>query len=236
MKYDAIMFDLDGTLLPMDYEEFTRGYFKLLAQAAAPCGYPAEKLIPAMWAGVSDMVKNDGKRMNCDVFWETASVPLGKGVYKHIPVFDAFYEGEFNKAIAFTQPTELAKKAVLLAKSKADKVILATNPIFPTGAVRARLGWAGLSFEDFDFATDYSNSGTCKPNPAYFLEICGKMNVKAERCIMIGNNAQEDIEASQAAGFCDAFLVTDCLINEKNDMPVCPQGSFEDLIEYLKKL
>ena len=28
------MFDLDGTLLPMDNDEFTRGYFKLLAAQA----------------------------------------------------------------------------------------------------------------------------------------------------------------------------------------------------------
>ena len=28
--YRAIMFDLDGTLLPMDMEEFTSGYFKEL--------------------------------------------------------------------------------------------------------------------------------------------------------------------------------------------------------------
>lgn len=30
MKY--ILFDLDGTLLPMDQEEFTQNYFKYLAQ------------------------------------------------------------------------------------------------------------------------------------------------------------------------------------------------------------
>ena len=31
MKLTTILFDLDGTLLPMDNDEFTRGYFKLLA-------------------------------------------------------------------------------------------------------------------------------------------------------------------------------------------------------------
>ena len=28
----AILFDLDGTLLPMNEEEFTKGYFKLLCK------------------------------------------------------------------------------------------------------------------------------------------------------------------------------------------------------------
>ncbi|MFR0734647.1 MAG: hypothetical protein ACLSHU_11060 [Oscillospiraceae bacterium] len=36
MTYQAILFDLDGTLLPMDLDQFTEGYFHLLAQTAAP--------------------------------------------------------------------------------------------------------------------------------------------------------------------------------------------------------
>lgn len=32
----AILFDLDGTLLPMDQDEFTKGYFNLLAAKLAP--------------------------------------------------------------------------------------------------------------------------------------------------------------------------------------------------------
>lgn len=34
-----VMFDLDGTLLPMDMDEFTTGYFKMLAAKVAPRGY-----------------------------------------------------------------------------------------------------------------------------------------------------------------------------------------------------
>ena len=34
-----ILFDLDGTLLPMDMEKFTHGYFKRLVMKAAPRGY-----------------------------------------------------------------------------------------------------------------------------------------------------------------------------------------------------
>ena len=35
---DAVLFDLDGTLLPMDMDEFTGGYFRFLAEKAAPFG------------------------------------------------------------------------------------------------------------------------------------------------------------------------------------------------------
>ena len=34
----TVLFDLDGTLLPMEVEHFTKTYFGLLAQKAAPYG------------------------------------------------------------------------------------------------------------------------------------------------------------------------------------------------------
>ena len=31
-KFEAILFDMDGTLLPMDLDPFMRGYLKLLSE------------------------------------------------------------------------------------------------------------------------------------------------------------------------------------------------------------
>lgn len=42
MNLTTILFDLDGTLLPMDNDAFTKGYFKLLAAKLSPHGYEAE--------------------------------------------------------------------------------------------------------------------------------------------------------------------------------------------------
>lgn len=61
MKLTTVLFDLDGTLLPMDNDEFTRGYFKLLAAKLAPHGYEPKQLVDAIWAGTAAMVK---KRRN----------------------------------------------------------------------------------------------------------------------------------------------------------------------------
>lgn len=56
----AILFDLDGTLLPMDQDAFVNGYFKLLAKKMVPYGYEPEKLIKAIWQGTAAMIKNNG--------------------------------------------------------------------------------------------------------------------------------------------------------------------------------
>ena len=236
MVYDGIFFDLDGTLLPMDNDEFTRCYFGYLLKAVAPFGYKKETFIPAMWQSVGAMVKNDGKCSNENAFWESFGQLLGKQVYEHKPVFDEFYRTDFDKAIISVQPRpDMARRVVAMAREKADCVVLATNPIFPRIAVEKRLAWAGLKPEAFDLVTDYENSGTCKPNPEYYREICGKLALNPEKCLMIGNNAQEDVEASRAAGL-SQFLLTDCLINSAGDLPDCPHGSFEELIKFLENL
>ena len=122
---------------------------------------------------------------------------------------------------------------VALAKKAAKHVVLATNPIFPRVAVESRLEWSGVSADSFALITDYENSSFCKPNPAYFTEILTKLGVDAQNCLMIGNNADEDIAAAQAAGL-STFLLTDCLI-ASGEIPKTEQGSFGELIAYLGK-
>ena len=60
----TVLFDLDGTLLPMDQDVFIRAYFGGLAQKLAPLGYEPKQLLDAVWAGTGAMVKNDGSRTN----------------------------------------------------------------------------------------------------------------------------------------------------------------------------
>lgn len=234
MKYEAILFDLDGTLLPMDNDEFVKTYLGYLAKNVAHLGYTKETLIPAMWKGVAAMVKNDGSRTNYDAFWDTFSKMIGDHVYEHISTFDEFYGNDFNKASFVATPTPLAQKAVDIAKEKADKVILATSPMFPAVAVYSRLKWAQVERESFDMITTYEDCKTCKPNPAYYLEIAKKMNLDPKRCLMIGNNVKEDIIAAQTVGM-DTFLLTDHLICE-GEMPETKKGSFEELITFLQNI
>jgi FMN phosphatase YigB (HAD superfamily) len=147
---DAILFDLDGTLLPMDYDVFTKGYLDLLSDAVSPYGYKKEQLLGAMWKGVGAMVKNNGAETNKDVFWRVFFGLLGEDSYNDIPKFDEFYTKGFHGAKVFTQPNGRAKELLEAARAKAKKVVLATNPFFPRVAVQARLEWCGLS--DVDFA------------------------------------------------------------------------------------
>ncbi len=80
----AILFDLDGTLLPMDNDYFTKVYFRHLAATAAQWGYTdSGLLVKAVWAGVESMVKNDGRCTNYDAFWQTFGAVMGPDSQGH---------------------------------------------------------------------------------------------------------------------------------------------------------
>ena len=98
MNYKAVLFDLDGTLLPMDQDQFTKEYFKRLAIKLAPHGYEADALFKNLWAGVTAMILNDGSRLNEEAFWDTFCQLVGKDCRCDAPVFDSFYRNEFSTA------------------------------------------------------------------------------------------------------------------------------------------
>ena len=98
MEIKVILFDLDGTLLPMDQDTFVKTYFGLLAKKMASYGYEPDKLIEAVWTGTSAMVKNDGSKSNEEAFWERFAQIYGDKVKEDIPLFDEFYRKEFAGA------------------------------------------------------------------------------------------------------------------------------------------
>lgn len=236
MKLSAILFDLDGTLLPMDNDHFTEVYFSYLARAAYPWGYrDSKQLVAAIWKGVSAMVKNDGSRSNSQAFWEVFQTIMARDAAPVLPKFSSFYETDFHNAKEATQPTPLAREAVRQARAKAQYVILATNPIFPRNADETRLSWLGLCCDDFDLVTDYDNSGFCKPNPEYYLQILREFDIDPASCLMIGNDVDEDILAAEEAGI-HGFLLTDHVINRQERAVSCPSGNYGEMLEYLREL
>lgn len=233
MDIKMVLFDIDGTLLPMDQDLFTKAYFKLLAQKLAPHGYDPKQLIDCIWSGTAAMVKNDGGCSNEEAFWNQFSRLLGEHGREDEPVFDSFYRNEFIGAKAACGFNPMAARTVSKVKELRLRTALATNPLFPAIATENRIRWAGLSPEDFELYTTYENSSFCKPNPKYYLEITRRLDVAPEECLMIGNDVGEDMIA-ETIGM-KVFLLTDCLINKAGaDISAWPNGSFEQLIEYLE--
>ena len=231
----AVLFDLDGTLLPMDMETFVKDYLARLAAKMAPLGYGPEALVQAVWAGTRAMVQNQGGQTNETVFWNTCAGLFDRDVRADEPVFLDFYRNEFQLAKESCGFNPLAAKTVAQVKAMGLTTVLATNPLFPAVATHSRIRWAGLAPEDFAYITTYENSSHCKPNPDYYREILDKLGLKADNCLMVGNDAIEDLAAREVG--IDVFLLTDCLINrDGRDISGCPNGSFPELLSYIRSL
>lgn len=228
----VVLFDLDGTLLPMDQDEFTKTYFKLLAKKMASHGYEAKSLIDSIWSGTAAMVKNDGGCTNEQAFWNRFLNIYGQQAIKDMPIFNEFYQNEFQQAREVCGFTQESEELVHDLKARGIRVALATNPIFPSIATQSRIRWAGLQPEEFELYTTYENIGYCKPNPAYYREIAKRLDVHPEDCLMVGNDAVEDIAALEAG--MKVFLLTDCIVNKKNaDISAYPNGGFPELKRFL---
>ena len=233
-----VLFDLDGTLLPMDMEEFTNGYFAFLVKKAMEYSkrYEKDALIKAVWGGVKAMVLNSGEMTNEQAFWKYFGSVYGEDAIEDKPLFDEFYANEFEQAKQFCGKNEDARKAVDEIKEKGFRVVLATNPVFPEVATRKRAIWAGFNVDEFEAYTTYENSHFCKPNPKYYEELLGRLDMQASECLMVGNDVDEDMEAGLKAGM-QVFLITDCMINKnKVNINKYPHGSFIDLKEYISTI
>jgi FMN phosphatase YigB (HAD superfamily) len=235
MKFKAVLFDMDGTLVPMDQDEFVRCYFKELAKILCPLGVETDLLVKSIWAGTAAMVKNDGTVTNDVRFWDTFIPLTGLDYDKARPAADAFYGNEFNRAKSVARANPLARKAVEVAGRDGRKVVLATNSIFPMVGQISRLGWVDLRPEDFEFITAYETDRFAKPNPSYYTDICRRLDVQPEECIMIGNDETEDMFPAAGLGM-TCYHVTDFPIYDKSRRWDGPSGSFEDMVGWLEKV
>ena len=235
MMIDTVLFDLDGTLLPMDQDEFVHTYMTLLAKYLAPHGYESRHLISAVWAGTHAMVENTGEKANEEVFWEEFCRIFGADARRDTPLFEEFYATDFGHARQVCGFDPAAGELIAELKEKGVRIVLATNPLFPAIATRQRIRWAGLNPGDFELVTTYENSCRCKPNPDYYRDVLAELGVRPESCIMVGNDVDEDILPAREVGM-KTFLLTHSLLNRKNrSLEGMEWGGFGELKEFLLK-
>lgn len=210
----TILFDLDGTLLPMNNDMFEHEYFKRLC-ATMPEIVPQD-MIKYIWYGTKAVIINDDPDvLNRDVFARAFEEISGINFYENEYKYTKFYETKFQELQDVCPITEISMLIVKTLIEKGYRIGIATNPIFPNVATYSRLRWIGLDPSSFPLVTTYDNSHFAKPNPNYYREVLEKIGSKAEETIMIGNDVSEDGIAASSIGL-RVILVEDCLLNKKN--------------------
>ncbi len=232
---ELIMFDLDGTLLPMNEDKFMELYFNGLAKALKKRGLPFHELDKLIWSGTKAMIANNGPKTNENCFWERFALhePGGRKIYE--PVFLDYYQNDFDEVQGATTLNPSFRDMLQNLLVKGYRLILATNPIFPRVATEKRVFWAGLTPDMFERITTFENSFNAKPNLEYYRDLLVDAGVDAKRCLMIGNDVAEDMIAAKLG--CEVFLLTDCLKNSLDkDINVFRHGNSDDLQSFLAQL
>lgn len=234
---DVFLFDLDGTLLNIDLEEFLKYYFQALSQKLNYLCSDPKKFRQILMAATEKMIKNDGSCTNQEAFMDDFKNKLKitdqAEVEKIKSSFDEFYQSDFiGLAKYFDLEQNLPAEIINYLKQKNKSLVLATNPLFPKEAVIARLNWIGIEAANFELITHYENMSYAKPNPNYYQEILTKIDAEPADCLMIGNDLKEDAAATEVG--IETIIIEDKIIErEAGDYPLSWQGTLK---EFEKKL
>ncbi len=236
--YRAICFDLDGTLLPMDLDEFMTSYFSRIATFMQENGIESAWFMDGLKEGTKAMATHADDRTNEQAYWEAfwercPSSPADREAL--LKAAHRFYFEDFaHIGDGFETPSAPAR-IVRALREKGYPLVLTTMPMFPKEAVEHRLRWAGIDPGMFERITHYENSKSVKPHLTYFAENLAAMGLDGEDVLMVGNNTMEDLSFLGLGT--DAYLITDYLLNPIDmDLDSVRHGSMEEFEAWVATL
>lgn len=228
-----VLFDLDGTLLRVDMDDFKSEFFQALGESRIVKKL-GENGMENSLSAYRAMHYGDGSKANEEIFTSTLEEKSGFKREYFLPELDEFFSVDFDRVeTAVREKNRFLIESVKLLSEKGYNLILATAPVFPRKAILKRLGWSGVDGKYFSYITTCENSRYYKYDARYYIEIAEKCGLNPEECIMVGNSVKEDLVAAKAGMEC--FYIRDFGIgNFKDDM--CQSGSAEDFYNFVKRM
>jgi FMN phosphatase YigB (HAD superfamily) len=230
-----VLFDLDGTLLPMDTDEFLGHYLQALALHFAPHIPDPRAFIHQLVLSSRLMIDDiTSGKTNREKFADDFFPRIGRNAVELMPMFEDFYNNRYPLLRKHVSPGPLGRELAEAALGRGYKIVLATNPVFPKEAVYHRMSWANVHDLPWELVTSYENSRYCKPHAAYYDEILQKLGARPEECLHIGNDMDEDLAAGSAG--IDVVITIDNLINrqERSLSEALHYGGTLAVVQWLK--
>jgi HAD superfamily hydrolase (TIGR01549 family) len=228
---EAVLFDLDDTLLGNSLEVFLPRYFDLISQYASPY-VERREFLRALRMATDAVVKDaHSDQTNFEVFWHHFEAQTGLSSAEMLPFFERFYRTEFTRLQTVTQQIPEAASLVESCLAQGRKVIIATNPLFPAVAIETRLAWAGVPVTNHDYhlVTAMENMHAAKPQTYYYEEILQKIDCSPDRTLMVGDNWLNDIKPAAAVGL-HTYWIADPRAVAPEAKKATARGSLADLL------
>ena len=191
---EAVLFDLDGTLLAYDYAPFEQRLYTAYGTFFARRG---PDLFGALIVALGRAIAADGTATVEETFW--SAVPPALSRQALTPLIEDFFAQKLPALGAGVGPDPDAASVLQACRGRA-RIVLATNPVHPWGALRERMRWGGFEPETFEFVTRFEEMHAAKPNPKFYAEVARRLGVPADRCLMVGNDLAMDLAPARAVG------------------------------------
>jgi len=197
----GVLFDLDGTLLDIDLDPFLRDYLGALGPFVADSignGLTPAQATEAVMEGTRVMAEPHPGRTNQQAFNAEFERRTGADLSAahHESALERFYSEVFPGLGSELHAFDGAVAAVQSALDLGLRVAIATNPIFPLSAVKARMRWAGLDELEVHAITSYETMNATKPHALYYTETAALLGVAVDECLMVGDDRTLDMSAA----------------------------------------
>ncbi len=235
MKFDAVLFDLGGTLIIYENKHSWKELALLGCRNAAPvlerlsgAKIPPERIRSRLLQALDDAIQAHSEDLAEIDFFEIISVvlsDLGVEISDGLPAkfVDSYYEPTTDQITLVPGAVELLSKL----KDAGLKIGLISNSIFPAKFHRDEMRRFGI-LDHFDFTIFSSEVMIRKPNKEIYLKALSLTKSQSERTVFVGDRLIEDVAGPQAVGM-KAILKFD----ERRDYsdPIEPYRTVHDLDE-----
>ena len=195
-----------------------------------------EVMLPALMSGTKAMMTNTDPALPLRKVFDAQFLPalnVDREVLR--ARIDNFYNEVFPTLGSLTSPIPEAVRLVDWAFEHGQRVVIATNPLFPLIAVQHRLRWAGLTPEKYPFAlvTSYETLHFTKETVAYYPEMLAQLGWPEDPVVMVGDDIEREVIPTQAAGVPVYWVRKNGEVSKEH--PGVPQGPLESFREWLEK-
>jgi len=203
---EAVLFDIDNTLILFEENAFFRAYMTRLTPKFLDI-FTAEQFQQRLIGATRALLDNRGRLTNAEYYLNHFSREMEHLRPEFWTRFNHFYDTEFDQLNTLVKAVSVAQKVLRTIYENGLKLIAASNPLWPLSVQTIRLAWAGVDTLPYSFITHIENSSFCKPQPEFYLEICDKIGLEPEQCLMVGNDPLNDMIAGETG--MRTYLTTD---------------------------
>lgn len=193
---EAVLFDIDNTLILFEENAFFRAYMTRLTPKFLDI-FTAEQFQQRLIGATRALLDNRGRITNSEYYLNHFSREMEHLRPEFWTRFNHFYDTEFNQLCTMVKAVSAAQDVLRAIHENGLKLIAASNPLWPLSVQTIRLAWAGVETLPYSFITHIENSSFCKPQPEFYLEVCDKIKLKPEQCLMVGNDPLNDMIAGK---------------------------------------